>query len=321
MTKSFKDNIIVPYRRTRQWLGAFSGGFLGYLSFGASVGGQVIIQTLYSLLFMKFLFIASGLKIGWSMCSRFWTEQFCIESFIHDKNIWKILHKEINLKEEQFSQLSKLQKKQIINEIYDPNTQIGAIYNTGIIVFLERYNRPYLNTFNDDTTCKQVYLKQISKEYKNLLYFLRKKLPMLSKQEIELIVNKDIYPYIYGYYLLFQEEKLSKKKNLIDPKYDYLLKIITPILANITLYKHPQEKIEILKDIISKIEEEYRNKNWGMLNCDELIPMLCYILDSYPKCLPGADICMVYDYYCDSLDRDGYIATLWKSALTSTYSK
>lgn len=315
----FKNTLVEPYRLKRIGASMGSGGLIGFplgcWFSGISVGGQLLLQTVFSTIMCKFVFVASGLQAGWSLGNQWWNESDCIEELLHNPNIWKILHDNIPEISENTEDTDKSSKTQI--DIYDKSTPAGSLYHMALIVFLERFHYHQL--------CGDSIKTKISSDYHQLVRLLEKKIPYVDKSRWEQYVYSDTYPYIYSSYWMEQQVKEVCDASLVRDQEDesklssMIYQRIKPILEKISQVQHPQLKFEVLKQVIDEVVHLYHLQSWKMPSCEDIMPIICAILIKYSteknKRLPMVDIYMVYDYFGDCFDEKGYISTLWMSAL------
>ena len=311
---TLKTTIIEPYRSKRVAASMGGGGLIGFplgcWASGITVGGQVVMQTFLSTILCKFVFIASGIRMGWSVGTTWWDENDCLKELLQDKKIWKYLHDEIPV---------VVKNTQKDENIHDSNSVIGNLYQMSLLVFLERFNVYQSESKSIKST--------ILSDYNQLVYLLSVKIPWISREDWDKHVYRDTYPYIYSSYWMEQQINNVSSDRICEDQEDNekLSNLIyhrtLPIFKKITQVQHPQLKLEVLKSVIEEIVQMYHIQFWKMPSCEEIMPIICAMLVKYSSlengksCLPIADIHMVYDYFGSNFDESGYISTLWMSAI------
>lgn len=335
--------LLDPHKKRRQWGSMCGGGALGY-PLGSVLSKLPLLLPLENIVFYAVCMGSSGL--GWMVANRYWTPMHCLDQIITRPDFWRILHEKLpNLDDliethrttstpdsnEEGSLWTSLQsyitgknpepfkpsyenKIYTISDVNDPSSILGRLYQIIVVFVLERYN-----------IYRSSPKYSIYREYQHTVQLLQIKAPSLTRCELEIQLYKDLYPYIYSYYILENAVKpispgevcvySSDDETVLTPYTqwsDAFRRHIVSSLNMVQRYTYPQEKAAILEMIILDIEKDSDNP----ISCDDLIPVLRYILQQpdIPQLL-HADIFLVYDYYLDRIDKTGYITTLWKSAL------
>jgi hypothetical protein len=319
----FKNTLVGPYRLKRLGASMSSGGLIGFplgcWFSSISVGGQMLLQTVFSTIMCKFVFVASGLQAGWSLGNQWWSERNCIEEMIRDPAIWKILNNNIPTIPQEEGREGKEGKegREDKPDIYDKSSPVGSLYHMCLIVFLERFHYHQMEEGSIKT--------KISLDYHQLIRLLELKVPSISKKQWEQYVYSDTYPYIYSSYWMEQQIKDVQETALTRDVEDesklssMIYQRIKPIIEKLTQVQHPQLKFEVLKHIVDEVVHLYHLQSWKLPSCEDIMPIICAILIKFSqeknKQLPIVDIYMVYDYFGSYFDEKGYISTLWMSAL------
>jgi hypothetical protein len=281
--------------------------------------------------------IAGGFGLGWKVGNQWYSTEEIFQEWIHEKNVWKQILEYYSPQQtsDQSEYMSYFPfswfqsdtdtttppiptELDIFRSLRDPSTEIGQLYRFCLYLYVERFNYYPREEF------------PAMGEYKGLVcvvtkfhpkYYLA---PTLIYEVTERCAIDDLYPYLYGYYLV---ENSHLHLDLLPPDISPNTLVVNSDLvsdlpgipndildrASLTFrhlshQRHPREKISILLKMVNDLSRDLERENITM-SCDDLLPILLQIVRQNIDILPVADIKMVFDYYGDTMGEQAYIAT------------
>ena len=323
------------------------GGLVGtpvgsYLS-GLTYGGQVLFQGVVLGLMCKVGIIAGGIGLGYKFGNEWYSVTEVFQEWVETKNIWgEILRyyspetttetedtgfsqyfrwgwwSEDSTSETSTEQEAIPTELEIANSLLIPGSEISQLYRFCIYLYVERFNYYSSQEF------------QAMAEYKGVVKVITKfhpkfyQCPTLVYEVVERCVIDNLYPYLYGYYLVenshLHSDLLPREINpnsiMVSKNTDRrLAELPVEILDRACLtfrhlgyQRHPREKISILLKMVNDLSRDLQEQQVTM-SCDDLLPILLEIVQRNIDILPVADIKMVFDYYGDTMGEQAYIAT------------
>lgn len=309
-----------------------------YLS-GLTYGGQLIFQGVLLGLTCKFGIIAGGIGLGWKVGNHWYRSDEIFQEWIMERDIWyKILEyyspETITNPEENNGYFNFWwfytptpppppipTELEIAQSLQDLTSEIGQLYRFCIYLYVERFNYHSRDSF------------PAMKEYKGVVQVITKfhpknhQAPTLVYEIVERCVIDDLYPYLYGYYLIENSRlhldllPIELSPNTFVVNYKISPNIPNDILDRASLtfrhishQRHPREKISILLKMVNDLSRDLERLHISM-SCDDLLPILLQIVQKNIDILPVADIKMVFDYYGDTIGEQAYIATAFLSTV------
>ena len=321
------------------------GGITGMLSSNLSIGSQIIFNALYWTIGYKIILVMAGAGMGWQLGLNLYNPKKAIDELVKNKDLWTLI---MNSYEPDDTKID-YKRTTAIEILLDTRLDIGKLYQFCCFLFIERYE--YISSN-----------EEVLNEFKYIVRILTVKHPMYHKdcehELLDLIERRtfnDLYPYIYGHYLV---KNSSSHKKMLPITTESALEVpigvsIIPINAIKTtdnkwfdlLFSDIKNKTPELKDAVNKIllkaSNEFRrlpneiypkDKAELLINmvkilsddfqkldinisCDLLIPIVSFIIMKNIDIVPGAEIKMIYDYLGHLSNEEGFMVTVLLSSL------
>ena len=275
----------------------------------------------------KIVCVIGGMGSGWKLGDYLIESKLDINQLMLRDDIWVILNENIDV-----PKINNHTDLNILDTFYN-NSDYSDFYQLVHIIFIERFNHLHMTKFEN------------IKEIEYITHLLSIKHPFyphhinlnVLKQEVKICLMKDLSSYIMFYYSLKNYESnrniyiTYNKINIlqaiktyyktdIDQKYDIidLIDIIdnsSIIFRKLPLYQDMYSKIDICKKTIKTIETRFFSIYKKPICCEDILPILTLVLIFSYDIFFITDIHLIYEYFRDNSNMEGYISTLMMSAL------